>query len=140
MPIYEFYCSPCNTIFTFYSKTVTVSKEPLCPRCKGVLKRQMSVFSMGGTTKGPENLPMSNDRIEQGMKRFTEESEKIKDRDPREAARMRENFSKMTGVSFAENQKKASVDKHENDGSSAAHDDVKVSDNQPLRDETLYEL
>ena len=139
MPIYEFYCSPCNTIFSFYSKTVNVTKDPLCPRCKGVLNRQVSVFSMGSSTKGPEDLPMSSDRIEEGMKRFTAEAEKIKDRNPAEAALMRENFRKMTGVSFEENVKKTSggMDEIDTDKEPDHPDDgTKI----PLRDETLYEL
>ncbi|RLB88031.1 MAG: zinc ribbon domain-containing protein, partial [Deltaproteobacteria bacterium] len=46
MPIYEFYCEECNTIFNFFSRSVNTSKRPLCPKCKRKkLKRQMSTFA-----------------------------------------------------------------------------------------------
>ena len=31
MPLYEFFCPDCNTIFTFFSKTVTADKVPAMP-------------------------------------------------------------------------------------------------------------
>ncbi|MCK4728291.1 MAG: zinc ribbon domain-containing protein, partial [Desulfobacterales bacterium] len=34
MPIYEFYCEDCNTIFNFFSRSVNTTKRPPCPRCK----------------------------------------------------------------------------------------------------------
>ncbi|MGD2029649.1 MAG: zinc ribbon domain-containing protein, partial [Desulfobacterales bacterium] len=34
MPIYEFYCRDCNTIFNFFSKTINTTKKPKCPKCK----------------------------------------------------------------------------------------------------------
>jgi putative FmdB family regulatory protein len=49
MPIYEFYCNDCNTIFNFFSKTVNTSKKPKCPKCKAkTLSRQMSAFAFTG--------------------------------------------------------------------------------------------
>jgi putative FmdB family regulatory protein len=33
MPIYEFYCSDCNTLFNFFSATVDTERRPACPRC-----------------------------------------------------------------------------------------------------------
>lgn len=34
MPIYEFYCSDCNTLFNFFSPRVDTSSRPACPRCR----------------------------------------------------------------------------------------------------------
>jgi putative FmdB family regulatory protein len=34
MPIYEFYCSHCHTLFNFFSATVDTTTCPECPRCK----------------------------------------------------------------------------------------------------------
>ena len=49
MPIYEFYCDPCHTIFNFFSKTVNTTKRPKCPKCKTqALSRQMSPFAVTG--------------------------------------------------------------------------------------------
>ena len=47
MPIYEFYCADCHTIFNFFSRTVNTRKSPLCPRCgKRTLDRQVSAFAI----------------------------------------------------------------------------------------------
>jgi putative FmdB family regulatory protein len=34
MPIYEFYCGDCNTLFNFFSPRVDTSTRPDCPRCR----------------------------------------------------------------------------------------------------------
>ena len=33
MPVYEFYCSECNTIYNFWSQRVNTEKIPSCPKC-----------------------------------------------------------------------------------------------------------
>jgi len=33
MPIYEFYCEPCHTIYNFFSRSVNTGKRPACPKC-----------------------------------------------------------------------------------------------------------
>ncbi|MCP4714539.1 MAG: zinc ribbon domain-containing protein [Deltaproteobacteria bacterium] len=137
MPIYEYYCEPCNTVFSFYSKTINVSKQPDCPQCQAGLTKYVSSFSMGGSTKGPEDMPMSSERIEAGMQKFSTEIEKIKDRDPREAARMRKNFETMAGVSFEEDRRKAAAE--EEDLKDAQPDQAKHPA-WPRRDSKLYEL
>ena len=52
MPIYEFYCPDCNTLFNFFSRTINTTKKPKCPRCKTrTLERQMSAFAFTGKAK-----------------------------------------------------------------------------------------
>ena len=47
MPIYEFYCKDCHTIFNFFSRTVNTEKQPACPKCaRPELERKMSVFAI----------------------------------------------------------------------------------------------
>ncbi|MEA3267143.1 MAG: FmdB family zinc ribbon protein [Candidatus Fermentibacteria bacterium] len=46
MPIYEYYCSGCNTIYQFLIRGSRKSEDLLCPKCrKGDLERVMSQFS-----------------------------------------------------------------------------------------------
>ena len=53
MPIYEFYCPDCNTLFNFFSRTVNTTKTPNCPKCNiRPLERQMSAFAFTGKAKG----------------------------------------------------------------------------------------
>ena len=52
MPIYEFYCKECNTIFNFFSKTVNTTKKPMCPKCEtNRLTKQISLFAFTGKAK-----------------------------------------------------------------------------------------
>lgn len=53
MPVYEFLCEDCKTVFNFYSSSIDTDTVPCCPRCtSGKMKRQFSVFSTQG--KGEE--------------------------------------------------------------------------------------
>ena len=45
MPLYEFYCKDCHTIYTFRSPRVDTATVPKCPDCGGKLSRQVSSFS-----------------------------------------------------------------------------------------------
>ena len=54
MPIYEFYCRDCHTIFNFFARRVDTETVPKCPKHgKHKLQRQMSRFaiSSGRQTK-----------------------------------------------------------------------------------------
>ncbi len=52
MPIYEFYCPACHTIYSFFSLRVNTEARPACPVCaRPELERQASVFSR------PRGLP-----------------------------------------------------------------------------------
>lgn len=42
MPLYEFYCEPCHTIYTFRFPRVDIRTIPLCPVCKHALKKEVS--------------------------------------------------------------------------------------------------
>ena len=33
MPIYEFYCASCHTVFNFLSKRINTDGTPACPKC-----------------------------------------------------------------------------------------------------------
>lgn len=104
MPIYEFFCHRCNTMYNFYSRTVNTEKIPLCPRCKKVkLKRQMSVFAKitRGKSEGEdEPLPFDESKMEQAMSLLASEVDKIDEDDPRQAARLMRKLSDATGLNL----------------------------------------
>ena len=102
MPIYEFYCEDCNTIFSFFSKTVNTSKKPKCPQCKKkTLSRQMSAFSVTGKAKEDNDLddmPFDEGKMEKAMHMLAGEAEKINEDDPRQAANLMRKLTDMTGL------------------------------------------
>jgi putative FmdB family regulatory protein len=104
MPIYEFYCKKCHTIFSFFSSTVNTDKRPLCPRCGKVrLERQMSVFSRvknRGEGDEPPMPDMDESKMEQAMSLLAREAESMDENDPRQAANLMRKLSDMTGLNL----------------------------------------
>jgi putative FmdB family regulatory protein len=102
MPIYEFYCSDCNTIFNFFSKTVNTSKKPTCPKCKTKkLSRQVSLFAFTGKAKetgSMNDLPLDESKMERAMQMLAGEADKVNEDDPRQAANLMRKLTDMTGL------------------------------------------
>jgi len=104
MPIYEFYCRRCNTVFNFFSKSVNTKKIPYCPRCGKVkLKRQMSLFAKvsPARTESDEALPpIDESRMEKAMSMLASEAGSISEDDPRQAAKLMRKLSDATGLNL----------------------------------------
>lgn len=103
MPIYEFYCDTCNTIYNFFSKTINTTKIPNCPKCETTkLSRQMSIFSVTGKAAedgdGMDDFPMDEAKMEKAMNMLAKEAENINEDDPRQAAGLMRKLTDMTGV------------------------------------------
>jgi len=101
MPIYEFYCRDCHTIFNFYSKTINTRKVPACPRCENArLTRQVSLFAVTGRADagGDEDLGLDESKMEKAIEWMARQSGHISEDDPRQAARLMRQFSDMSGV------------------------------------------
>jgi putative FmdB family regulatory protein len=111
MPIYEFFCEDCNTIFNFFSRSVNTSKKPLCPKCKRKkLKRQMSVFSVTGNAgeePGMDDLPIDEGRMEKAMQMLAAEAGNINEDDPRQAANLMRKLTEMTGMELGSGMEEA---------------------------------
>jgi len=112
MPIYEFYCEDCNTIFNFFSSSVNTTKRPLCPRCKQKrLKRQMSSFArLTGAKEGGDldDIPIDEARMEKAMNLLAREADRINEDDPRQAAGLMRKLSDAAGVGLGQAWKKPS--------------------------------
>lgn len=104
MPIYEFYCRKCNTIYNFLSRSIQPDKRPNCPHCKRVkLDKQVSMFAHTGTAKeepagGGPDLPIDESKMERAMDALAREADSISEEDPRQAATLMRKFSSMTGM------------------------------------------
>ena len=164
MPIYEFYCKDCHTIFNFFSNTVNTTKNPNCPKCKHqTLSRQVSIFAVTGKAKedtGSDDLPFDESKMEQAMQMMAGEAEKINEDDPRQAANLMRRLSDMTGLELGAGMNEAlqRMEKGEDPEQIEAEmgdllekeepfllpdkkgKAVKVKHRAPIKDETLYDL
>lgn len=166
MPIYEFYCEDCNTIFNFLSRKVNTEKRPPCPRCqKRTLERLPSSFATLRRAKGGEGdddfpLPdMDEAKLERAMSTLAQEAERMDEDDPRQAAQLMKKLSDMTGLNLGpamEDALKRMEAGEDPDQIEAEMGDILEEEDpfgpggakkgrrpirrRPLRDETLYEL
>lgn len=162
MPIYEFYCEDCNTIFNFFSRSVNTTKRPVCPKCQQKkLKRQMSTFARptGAKEEGDlDDLPMDEAKMEKAMNLLAREAEGINEDDPRQAANLMRKLSDVTGLNLGPGMEEAlrrmeageDPDQIEAEMGDLVEEEEpfmlgekggrRVKRAKPLHDETLYEL
>ncbi len=163
MPIYEFYCRKCNTIYNFFSRSVNTDKVPSCPRCKNVkLARRMSLFSAitGKARDGEEADPlrgMDESKMEKAMMQLAAEAENIREDDPRAAANLMRKLTDATGMKLGDGFQEAlrrleagedpeKIDEEMGDVLSAEDpfgekkNVGKSAARKPRKDETLYDL
>lgn len=164
MPIYEFYCEDCNTLFNFFSRTINTVKIPNCPKCKTKkLTRQVSLFAFTGKAKEDgelDDLPFDESKMEQTMNMLAGEAENIDEEDPRQAADLMRKLSDMSGLKLGQGMEEAlsRMDKGEDPEKIEAElGDIleneepfalpgkkgkggKIARPAPYRDETLYDL
>jgi putative FmdB family regulatory protein len=104
MPIYEFYCETCNTVFNFFSRGVNTAKIPDCPKCRKALKRQMSLFakvSRGKEEPAEDGMPPIDEaKMEKAMAMLAGEAEKMNEDDPRQAAQLMRKLTDATGLTL----------------------------------------
>jgi putative FmdB family regulatory protein len=162
MPIYEFFCEDCNTIFNFFSRSVNTTKRPLCPGCKKrKLKRQMSTFVRltGAKEEGdPEDLPIDEAKMEKAMNLLAREAEGIDEDDPRQAVGLMRKLSDVAGVGLGPGMEEALKRMEAGEDPEQVEADMgdlleeeepfvfgekkgrRVKRTAPHRDETLYDL
>ncbi len=111
MPVYEFYCSECHTIFNFLSRRVNTDKRPDCPRCgRPELERQVSRFavSKGRTEEPMEGMPDLDDaQMEKAMQAMAGEMEGMDENDPRQMARFMRKLTESTGMNLGSGMEEA---------------------------------
>ncbi len=162
MPIYEFYCAPCHTIYNFLSKTINTTKHPKCPACRKKLRKQVSLFAMGGGGEERDeldDLPIDESKMESAMEALASEAEGMNEDDPRAAAQLMRKFSSMTGMEFGDGMEAALsrleagedpdaveaemgdiIEKEEPFVMGAVRRMKAAKNRPPRRDETLYEM
>ena len=163
MPIYEFLCEHCNTLFNFLSRRINTTKIPECPKCSRPLKKIMSSFATIGRAgePGDEELPPGFDetKMERALGELAQEAEKMNEEDPKAMAHLMRKFSDKTGLVLNENMEQAlsrleagedpgQIEREMGDvfeGENALPFELKqarksAKQKVPARDETLYEM
>ncbi len=104
MPIYEFYCGKCNTVFSFFSRGVNTTKVPGCPKCRRKLERRMSLFAKvkrGTEEPAGDGMPQLDEaKMEKAMAMLAGEAEKLNEDDPRQAAQLMRKLTDATGMNL----------------------------------------
>ncbi len=104
MPIYEFYCKNCHTIYKFFSRTVNTEKIPACPKCGNpALEKRVSMFAfISGKKEESETEPGMPDideaKLEKAMAALAREADRIDEDNPRQAADLMRRLSEATGL------------------------------------------
>lgn len=108
MPIYEFYCPSCNTLYNFFSSSVDTERRPDCPRCgRKSIERRPARFatltrSFDDGDKGTDDpFPDLDDaRLEAAMSAMERELEGMDDDapDPGQLARALRSLSNAGGI------------------------------------------
>lgn len=105
MPLYEFYCEPCHTVFTFRSLRVDTATVPPCPACGAKLQREVSAFAhivKGQSEAGANEDGDAASRMDQVMAQMGDRLQALDDADadPREAVQVMRELATAGGVSF----------------------------------------
>lgn len=107
MPIYEFYCPDCHTLFSFFSPRIDTAAAPDCPRCgRADLGRKPSRFATlkHRGDQAPDPLADLDDaRLEGAMNTLMHELDGAEESDdPRAMGALVRRFSELTGLTLGE--------------------------------------
>ncbi len=102
MPIYEFLCADCNTLFNFFSARIDTEARPTCPRCSRQLERRPATFATLKHRGDAEPDPfdgLDENALDRAMEAMAAEVEGGGDQeDPRAMARVLRKFGEASGM------------------------------------------
>lgn len=101
MPIYEYYCRKCHTIYNFFAKSVSRQYDaPKCPKC-GLkkLEKQVSRFAISkGLTEDSAGADPLDNVDESAMAEMAARMESIDENDPKAMAGALRDMMRLTGM------------------------------------------
>ncbi|MCL4244911.1 MAG: zinc ribbon domain-containing protein [Candidatus Dadabacteria bacterium] len=162
MPIYEFFCKKCNTVFRFYSRTIDTATIPKCPKCRRVkLERMFSSFATPGKSgKGEEAAPdIDGTKLERALSMLERDADSVDAENPKQTADFMRKLTDAAGISMGEGMEEALARMERGEDPDSIEAEMgellsedsfgldskkkkgrKKSEDKPEIDETLYEL
>ncbi len=112
MPIYEFYCETCHTLYSFFARRVDKQTIPACPKSKRhELRRQMSRFAISSGRQEPGSTGVEGDaqdaKMEQAMMQMASEMEHVNEDAPQALARLMRKLMETSGMNMGEGMEEA---------------------------------
>lgn len=106
MPIYEYYCPPCHTVYSFLSRSMSNSKVPQCPKCgREKLEKKVSRFAISKGLKESDSSPdpfenVDESKMEELMMEMAPHLDENSDgpEDPRQMAALMKKMFDITGA------------------------------------------
>ena len=105
MPVYEYYCQDCHTIYSFRSSGFEEKRGPKCPDCgKGKLEKQISMFAISkGRSEEDADFPdLDETAMEKAMAAMESEMSGMDEEDPRAMARFMRKLYDTTGLKLGD--------------------------------------
>jgi putative FmdB family regulatory protein len=106
MPIYEFYCGPCHTVYSFLSRRMQVPDKATCPKCGcKKLEKKVSRFAISkglveGSASGDAD-PFANldeSKLEELMSEMAPSmQDDSSQEDPKQMARLMKRMFELSG-------------------------------------------
>ncbi len=100
MPIYEFYCKDCHTIYNFFARKLSSEiGAPKCPKCgRKKLEKQVSRFAISRGLKEGSSSDALDNVDESAMAAMAARLESLDENDPKAMAGALREVMKMTGM------------------------------------------
>lgn len=100
MPIYEYLCRDCNTVYQFYSRTASPKAAPSCPKATDhrELVRQMSGFAIGAPAASSTRSSSADDPADMArMEGLMGKLGAIDEQDPKAVGRLMREMAALSG-------------------------------------------
>jgi putative FmdB family regulatory protein len=113
VPIYEFYCADCHTVYNFFARRPNTTKRPACPRCgRPRLTRKVSRFAISRGRREPDDRDdpgdaMDEAKMERVMEQMAREAEGVDENDPRHMARVMRTLYDAAGLPVGQGMEEA---------------------------------
>ena len=103
MPVYEYYCADCHTVYSFRTASFTPKKKPQCPDCGSKkLEKRISMFAISkgrGEEDGGDDFPdIDEAAMERAMMALEGEASGLDEEDPRAMAKFMRKLYDSTGL------------------------------------------